>query len=112
MKTIENKKIAVAKESIIMDQGKIVSDTKSDSISYAELIDICIKVSPPGGLSYDAMKKISRVEPGVGKENRDVEVIELEDADFDFVKEKVKSMTWAFYHKEFVNFQEYIEQLK
>lgn len=100
MKTILNKKIKVTTSN---DEGTV-------DMTYAELIDTCIKYVSPnsGGLTYPIMKSIGRVEPLLVKEK---ETIELEDADFAFVKSKVISMTWAFYSKEFLEFQEYIESV-
>jgi hypothetical protein len=52
------------------------------------------------------MKSISRVEPLLLKDNK---FIEVEDSDYSFIRTKVLSMQWAFYSKEFLQFQKDIE---
>ncbi len=92
MKAITNKTIII--------QGK--------ETTYAKLISEHIQVAPQGGLTYDLMCKISRVLPTLEKGG---EAIELEDADFEFVKEKITNAVWGFYSEEFKNLVDYIKSL-
>lgn len=92
MKTIENKLVTV--------NGK--------DVTYADLTKEHLKAAPQGGFTYDLMAKVGRVLP---KLEAGGETIELEDADFEFLKEKITTTTWAFYDVEFVKMIDYIKSL-
>lgn len=91
MKTIIDKEIKV--------QG---SDTL---IYYSELIMTVVKsMNQNEGFNYDTLKKIQRVDEVCQKKGE----MKFEDSDFDFIKEKLANMKWAFFDKVFIDFTEYI----
>lgn len=89
MKTLENKRLKIP--------GGIER--------YSDLIMICIKNPPQGGYDADEMRKRIKVMDVIDKGG---ETLEFEDADFECVKQCVKSMRWASIHKEILGFIDYI----
>lgn len=101
MRTIENKKVVV---------------NEATTFTYGELIMTCVKAQQiiqgqPQPISYDTLKKISKVDDVIGT-NKLTKSYDFEDADYEFIKEKVKAMPWAFYHKEFLIFTDYIDNIQ
>ncbi len=104
-KTIENKTVKIS------DGINPMVD-----VTYGELILTAVKApSVINGqqqpLDYDGLKKIQRVDNVVGTDKVQKEYV-FEDADYDFIKEKVTKMNWAFYHEEFINFTDCINGVK
>jgi len=99
MKTITNKTVELL--------GK--------DVTYAELLRACNDVAPEKGWAVSEQKKALRVDTALDKsiDNRwnVIGDIELEDADFDYLKPKVTGMTWALKAQALVDFTEYIESL-
>jgi len=87
--------------------NKTISLQGSD-ISYADLMKEQLKVAPKEGFSYELMSKIGRVLPKLEANGKK---IELEDADFEFLKEKIVTATWGMYSPEFVKMIDYIKSL-
>ena len=92
MKSINNKKVELL--------GK--------DVTYAELLRACNDVAPEKGWTVSEQKKALRVDTALDNAK---ETIELEDADFDYLKPKVTGMTWALKAQALVDFTEYIESL-
>ena len=92
MKTITNKTVELL--------GK--------DVTYAELLRACNDVAPEKGWTATEQKKALRVDTALDKA---VETIDLEDADFDYIKPKVSAMTWALKSQVLVEFSDYIEGL-
>lgn len=92
MKVLENKKVSI---------GNV-------EMTYVELIASQIKSTPAEGFTYEVMEKIMRVDAFLDKK---LEKIELEDADFDFIKEKISKATWAIYDTQIVDMVKYIKSL-
>ena len=93
MKTVENKKLEVP--------GNIEK--------YSDLIMLCVTNPPQGGYDVAEMRKRLKVMDTI---ERGGDNLEFEDADFDCVKQCIKSMRWAFIHKEIIDFVDYISELK
>ncbi len=108
MKTIENKKVVINVQ--ISSEGNL--STVAVPQSYAELIfSACKRPSRPDqGYSYDELKSIGKIDD-VTTKGLKAEILEFEDSDFDFVKERVKTMSWNIYDKELINFVTYIIEL-
>lgn len=92
MKTILNKKVMLLQK----------------ETTYAELLSACNDVVPDKGWTPQEQKKALRVDTAIEKAG---ETIELEDADFEYIKPKVSSMPWAIKDKVLVEFTDYIEGL-
>ena len=92
MKTITNKTVELL--------GK--------DVTYAELLRACNDVAPEKGWTNSEQKKSLRVDTALDKAT---DTIELEDADFDYIKPKVSTMTWALKSQVLVDFTDYIEGL-
>lgn len=78
--------------------------------TYFQLILDQVKATPKEGFSYDLMKKVSRVDLLLDKAIVWAEV-PVEDADLEFIKEKINGAQWAFYAPEIIEFMEYIKAL-
>lgn len=116
MKHIEDKKIKV-----LVPANLNGGQTKEQEFSYIALINDNCKLPKEGGFTYDLMCKISRIEGSIIKgtklfesqKTRDKKMgISFEDADFEFIKEVVNKINWAFYAKEFIEFTDYINSIK
>lgn len=93
MKTIQNKETSIKSGDVL--------------IKYSNLINTCINnIDPQKGATASDMRSAIRVMDAVEKE-----VIELEDADFAFLKQKVNEMKWAIIHKDVLAFIDYINEL-
>lgn len=92
MKTVENKKL------------KIPGDVEE----YSDLIMICVKNPPQGGYNVDEMRKRIKVMDVIEKGG---DSLGFEDADYECVKQCVKSMRWASVHKDIIDFVDYISKL-
>lgn len=116
MKKILNKTISVLSPANnvfgqpIIEAGKQVE--RPIEYSYSDLIMICVKrpSNPQIGFSYDEIKSIDRVKKAIDEQKQ--EQIELHEVDYDFLKSKVDSMSWGLPAIEFVEFREFIKDVK
>lgn len=92
MKTVENKNLKIP----------------GDVDKYSGLIMVCMRNPPQGGYDVEEMRKRIKVMDVLDKGE---ETLEFEDADFECVKQCVKSMRWASIHKEILEFVDYISGL-
>lgn len=92
MKTITNKTIK------LLDKD----------VKYAELLRACNDVAPEKGWTATEQKKALRIDTAIEKAT---DTIDLEDADFEYIKPKVTSMAWAIKDKALVDFTDHIEGL-
>lgn len=116
MKTINNEKISFEAQATTINGVPLFNADGTDLMrviesSYAKLIMDCIKrPSSNAGFTYDEIESISKVKKAIAEEKEGQ--ISLEDADFNFVKVKVASMTWGVPSEEFLKFKKYIESVK
>ena len=92
MKTIQNKTIK------LLDKD----------VKYAELLRACNDVPPKEGWTAQEQKKSLRIDTAIDKAG---DTIDLEDADFEYIKPKVVSMPWAMKSQDLVDFTDYISGL-
>jgi len=78
-------------------------------LDYTTLISLCINQQSEKWYTIDEMKKRIRILDILEKSDKK---IELEDADFEKVKELVNTMPWAVIKKDIVTFVEYINNQK
>lgn len=64
--------------------------------------------NPEKGVSIDEMRKSIRI---LDKLEGSSDILELEDADFEFLLEKVRKATWGSNNRVFVEFVDYFEEL-
>lgn len=99
MKTIQNKRTTIEQN----------ADGGVELITYAELLKNVMQQRKPEGYSIDDMRKDFRVLDAIGLAP---EEITLEDADFDHLKSKMKTMRWAVIHKDLIQFEDDINSIK
>lgn len=89
MKTIENKSVIVANK----------------SVTYKDIIVNCVNSVDPksNGLTVAEMRKRIRILDACEKAT---EVIELEDNDFNLLKEIINNMRWGIVDRELLSFSE------
>jgi hypothetical protein len=97
-------------------ENKIAKISEKETLTYSELIMSCVKFpniveGQPQGYDYETLKKIQRVDNVIGIDKLTLDFT-FEDADFDFVKSKVQSMSWGVYSTELIDFVTYIIELK
>jgi len=97
MKKLENKEIELEFE-------------KDKKIGFADLATVCLNQIPEGGLSPLEMSKRIGV---LGKFNtaKIGAKIELEDAQFEILKQCADATRWRLIHKDIVEFNDYLEKL-
>ena len=78
-------------------------------LGYRQLVESAVRVplDRQAGASIDEMRKGIRVLDAL---DRAQEVLELEDADWDFLKQKVERMPWAMTDRRFIQFYDDIVQ--
>jgi len=101
MKSIENKTTTINKADA---EQNIIG--KSD---YSDLIKIVIGRGKQGGFTWDDIENRTAINNALKDVNG---VIELEDANFKYLKELVKATTWAFSHEDLLAFREDIMAVK
>jgi|LakMenEpi03Aug12_release.lakeMendotaPanAssembly.Ray.scaffolds.fasta_scaffold1170408_2 hypothetical protein len=92
MKSINNKTVNVS--------GK--------DVTYAELLKMCNDSTPTQGWTKATMKTAIKIDYVLEKKG---ETIELEDADFEYLKPLVSNMNWVIKSQVLVDFTDYIESL-
>lgn len=110
MKTIENKKISITVKVMSADNQSVVDSVQE--LTYSKLIsECCNKASDPkAGFSYNDIKSIDRVKTALAAEKDGL--IDFEDADYEFVKDKVINERWLIADMQFIEFVDYIKDLK
>lgn len=95
MKSIENK----ITEIIEADQ----EGNKTGMSDYKSLIGVVIRRGKQGGFTWDDVERRT----AISKQLKDCNgSIELEDADYSYLKKLVEAMTWPFYHEDLLTFKE------
>lgn len=107
MKKVLNKTITLQ-----VEQGQELLTVET---TYFELIFGCCKRPEEGGYSWDMIEKISRIKTLADKAKdlsyKDTE-IDVEDADFDFIKQRVMSnKSWVTFDSGLLEFKKYLETL-
>jgi len=97
MKTIENKKSDI-----------LLRELGEKKATYFELIHYCLNMTPQGGFTFDEMKKRLRIADAV---NINKDSAELEDADFDKLKECLKLTRWISINHFLTDFETHILSL-
>lgn len=93
MKTFENKETKIKNKDV--------------NVTYKDLAHMCVNhVDPSKGMSGEEMRLTIRVIDSLQEES-----INLEDADADFLKQKVEEMKWAQAHKDILAFIDYVKNL-
>lgn len=95
---------------IIENREAKISDEQT--LTYGEMIMLVVKTptmvnGQPLSLDYDTLKKIYRVDKVIGSDKLQKKFV-FEDADYDYIKMKLSTMTWGFYNEEFILFTDYI----
>lgn len=105
MKTIENIVVTL----LVDNQGAQVPLKKT----YMDLVFIaCNREEFEGkGFVYEDMKQIDRIEELKDKSEKKRKV-DIEDADFAFIKNRVETMRWGIRSKEITKFIEHIKSIK
>lgn len=97
MKTIENKATELP-----------LNDKEDKKATYFDLARICVNASPPQGLLIDDIEKRLRVLKAL---DGDREQADLEDADFDTLKDCVEAMHWNMVSQDIADFVNYLRQV-
>lgn len=74
-----------------------------EKLTYFELAKSCVNVPPQQGFDVQEMNKRLRV-----IEKLEGEKVEMEDADFDTLKQCVNDMKWGVLHRDISDFVKYI----
>lgn len=111
MKKLENKTITLKVDRYITETKQIVEEEISQT--YMELIfSSCNRPSNPhGGYTWDDIEKISRIENYL-KKSKDADFIEIEDADFDFIKSRILTNIWGTADRRLLDFKKDLENIK
>ena len=95
MKTIENKTTEINVNDGI---------ERHTNCTYAKLIELLVIGYPKqGGFDYKDITHRMRINDVVKKANG---TIDLEDADYEYLKKLVESMRWNFVHKDILQFKD------
>jgi hypothetical protein len=109
MKTLSNKAVTYIGKDWNDNYTKLVD--KPYETSYFEMIEECCNrpSQPQQGFSYDDIKKIDRIKNALKDK---ITTADLEDADFEFLQKQVATFTWKVADIQFVEFMDYIKDLK
>lgn len=107
-KKVENKKIAL----LIDGYADGVLKEISLETTYFELIyGACKRPSDPqSGFTWDDIENINRVKDYYDA-SKDKDIISIDDADLNFIIERVKTNKWNSMDKKLLDFKKYIEGL-
>lgn len=107
-KKVENKKVIITFEQYT---AKGIQEVQTET-NYFELIyGACKRPSnPQSGYSWDDIEKINRVKDYY-EQSKGVDVVSIEDADVDFIVERVKTNTWNTFDKNLLDFKKYIDSI-
>lgn len=80
----------------------ITFEENGDKVTYKELINMVLN-SPPGqnGFSFEELKNRQRIEDALHKSNGK---LELEDSDYENLKQYTNNTLWPFRHKDVLMF--------
>jgi hypothetical protein len=112
MKNIENKKINLTIEQYDEKTKSLVG--MDFQTNYFDLFYECCKrpMQKGGGYTWEAIEKINRVKEICKKAQNNVgEIVEVEDADFNFIKERVLSNTWSTFDSSLLDLKNYLEKI-
>ena len=109
MKSIENKKLTYVTKEVNQQAMRLVEVTNNST--YFELIyGACNRpTNPQGGFTYEEIKSIDRVKNAL---KSDLESADVEDADFEFIKNRVSTNHWTSSSIEIADFIDYIKDIK
>jgi hypothetical protein len=109
MKTITNKALTYIGKDWNENFTKLVD--KPYETSYFELIEECCNrpSNSQQGFSYNDIKNIDRIKTALKDKTT---TAELEDADFEFLQKQVSTFTWKVADIQFVEFMDYIKEIK
>jgi hypothetical protein len=111
MKKLENKKISFIVEQYDSTTKQVVQVPVTTS--YLELLFNCSKMPVEGGYSWELIEKINRVKSIYDANKENFDVIDVEDADFEFMKNKfISNNFWTSYDINLLEMKKYIESLK
>jgi len=105
MKTIQLKELRLP-----LPTGGLLNE---DNQTYGYLINTCVNHLPKGGWSVKEMKDSLKIQEKVdAAKSKEAEILELEDAEFDYFYKKLSEMAWGLRDKQIVEFQDYIDRIK
>lgn len=114
-KKVENKKITISFERL----GQNGIEEMPVETTYFELIyGACKRPSDPkSGYSWDDIEKINRIKEYYdkiekSKDEKSKESVMVEDADIDFIIQRVATNNWNTFDKNLLDFKKYIDNLK
>jgi hypothetical protein len=110
MKKVENKKISFLVEQFDQTKGMVEIPVET---TYIELMFNTCKRPEQGGYSWEMIEKIGRVKDIYENNKTKIgETIDIEDADFAFMKERfLSNNSWMTYDKNLVEMKKYIESI-
>lgn len=108
MKTVNNQKVTYIVKEPDENFTRIID--KSIETDYFQIILESCAAQMEGGFHYDIIKKINRVEVVINKS--DGFTAQFEDSDFEFVKERISKRKWRVPDIQFVEFMDYISNIK
>lgn len=97
------------------DQKKQELVDKTVAVKHWDWIwGACNRVNPNEPANYDTFKKLGRIEElyKKAKNSKVNDVIEVDNEDFNFIKERVTSHSWGLYDKNLLAFIKLIDELK
>lgn len=111
MKKLENKTILLKIDKYIHETRELVEEKVSQT--YMELIfGACNRpTNPQGGYTWNDIEKISRIEK-YSKDAKPDDIIEIEDADFDFIKSRIMSNVWGTSDSKLLEFKNDLDSIK
>lgn len=112
MKNVENKKMTVAVEQYDEATKSIVT-VNAETTYFEVFYESCKRpAQKEGGFTWEMIEKINRIKKVYETAKTKVgEKIKVEDADFEFIKERVLSNTWSTFDENLLDLKNYIEKL-
>ena len=111
MKKLENKNIEFVVEQYDATAKQVIQ--VPIKTTYLELLFNCCKMPVEGGYSWDLIEKINRVKLTFDSNKENFGIVDIEDADFEFMKSKFLSNNfWTSYDINLLEMKKYIESLK
>lgn len=109
MRVIKNEKITIVVKTL--DEKRNPVEIPIDQ-TYSKLVfDVMNRPGDGKGFKYEEIKLLGRIEKAIDAIDKEKNELELELADFNILKEKLKTMTWLVPKKEYVDFTDYINSL-
>lgn len=112
MKNVENKKMSIAIEQFD-EATKSIVIVNAETNYFEVFYESCKRpAQKEGGYSWEMIEKINRVKKVYEDSKTKVgEKIKVEDADFEFIKERVLSNTWSTFDESLLELKKYLEKL-